>query len=127
MFAEVQDGMCSQRSLTSAISIGNTSEERQSICHTLTERGKIWSSILIIQYRHLTELAWLNSLLPSVFYALPIRMNKNRFEEDDGIDMNDIERFLPHLRSVSQNSFFPFLVKLRLVFPIILQAALLGS
>ncbi|XP_029693423.1 CBP80/20-dependent translation initiation factor isoform X1 [Takifugu rubripes] len=27
-------------------------------------------------------------------------MNKNRFEEDDGIDMNDIERFLPHLRSV---------------------------
>lgn len=63
--------MCSQRSLTSAISIGNTSEERQSICHTLTERGKIWSSILIIQYRYLTELAWLNSLLPSVFYAPP--------------------------------------------------------
>lgn len=28
-------------------------------------------------------------------------MNKNKFEEDDGIDMNDIERFLPHLRSVS--------------------------
>nr|XP_043868193.1 CBP80/20-dependent translation initiation factor isoform X1 [Solea senegalensis] len=27
-------------------------------------------------------------------------MNKNTFEEDDGIDMNDIERFLPHLRSV---------------------------
>ncbi|CAK6955931.1 CBP80/20-dependent translation initiation factor isoform X2 [Scomber scombrus] len=27
-------------------------------------------------------------------------MNKNKFEEDDGIDMNDIERFLPHLRSV---------------------------
>uniref|UniRef100_A0A8C2XKR7 CBP80/20-dependent translation initiation factor n=1 Tax=Cyclopterus lumpus TaxID=8103 RepID=A0A8C2XKR7_CYCLU len=26
-------------------------------------------------------------------------MNKNKFEEDDGIDMNDIERFLPHLRS----------------------------
>ncbi|XP_063334444.1 CBP80/20-dependent translation initiation factor isoform X1 [Pelmatolapia mariae] len=25
---------------------------------------------------------------------------KNKFEEDDGIDMNDIERFLPHLRSV---------------------------
>lgn len=25
----------------------------------------------------------------------------NKFEEDDGIDMNDIERFLPHLRSVS--------------------------
>ncbi|KAA8584499.1 hypothetical protein FQN60_008284, partial [Etheostoma spectabile] len=28
-------------------------------------------------------------------------MNKNTFEEDDGIDMNDIEKFLPHLRSVS--------------------------
>ncbi|XP_037340945.2 CBP80/20-dependent translation initiation factor isoform X2 [Pungitius pungitius] len=27
-------------------------------------------------------------------------MNKNKFEEDDGIDMNDIERFLPHLRTV---------------------------
>ncbi|KAF6716920.1 CBP80/20-dependent translation initiation factor [Oryzias melastigma] len=27
-------------------------------------------------------------------------MNKNKFVEDDGIDMNDIERFLPHLRSV---------------------------
>uniref|UniRef100_A0A4W6CIT2 CBP80/20-dependent translation initiation factor n=1 Tax=Lates calcarifer TaxID=8187 RepID=A0A4W6CIT2_LATCA len=27
-------------------------------------------------------------------------MNKNKFEEDDSIDMNDIERFLPHLRSV---------------------------
>uniref|UniRef100_A0A3Q3VXU3 CBP80/20-dependent translation initiation factor n=1 Tax=Mola mola TaxID=94237 RepID=A0A3Q3VXU3_MOLML len=27
-------------------------------------------------------------------------MNKSKFEEDDGIDMNDIERFLPHLRSV---------------------------
>uniref|UniRef100_A0A3P8TE39 CBP80/20-dependent translation initiation factor n=1 Tax=Amphiprion percula TaxID=161767 RepID=A0A3P8TE39_AMPPE len=27
-------------------------------------------------------------------------MNKTKFEEDDGIDMNDIERFLPHLRSV---------------------------
>ncbi|XP_032395831.1 CBP80/20-dependent translation initiation factor isoform X2 [Etheostoma spectabile] len=27
-------------------------------------------------------------------------MNKNTFEEDDGIDMNDIEKFLPHLRSV---------------------------
>ncbi|XP_029940367.1 CBP80/20-dependent translation initiation factor isoform X2 [Salarias fasciatus] len=27
-------------------------------------------------------------------------MNKNAFDEDDGIDMNDIERFLPHLRSV---------------------------
>ncbi|XP_022618597.1 CBP80/20-dependent translation initiation factor isoform X1 [Seriola dumerili] len=27
-------------------------------------------------------------------------MNKNKFEEDDGIDMNDIERFLPHLCSV---------------------------
>ncbi|XP_074546445.1 CBP80/20-dependent translation initiation factor [Halichoeres trimaculatus] len=27
-------------------------------------------------------------------------MNKNKFEEDDGIDMNDIERFLPSLRSV---------------------------
>ncbi|XP_028274083.1 CBP80/20-dependent translation initiation factor isoform X2 [Parambassis ranga] len=27
-------------------------------------------------------------------------MNKNKFEDDDGIDMNDIERFLPHLRSV---------------------------
>ncbi|XP_040013635.1 CBP80/20-dependent translation initiation factor isoform X3 [Xiphias gladius] len=27
-------------------------------------------------------------------------MNKNNFEEDDSIDMNDIERFLPHLRSV---------------------------
>ncbi|XP_054613087.1 CBP80/20-dependent translation initiation factor isoform X2 [Dunckerocampus dactyliophorus] len=27
-------------------------------------------------------------------------MSKNKFEEDDGIDMNDIERFLPHLRSV---------------------------
>ncbi|XP_031173283.1 CBP80/20-dependent translation initiation factor isoform X3 [Sander lucioperca] len=26
-------------------------------------------------------------------------MNKNMFEEDDGIDMNDIEKFLPHLRS----------------------------
>lgn len=100
--------MCSQRSWTSAISIGNTSEERQSICHTLTERGKIWSSILIIRYRYLTELGWLTSLLPSVFYGLPIRMNKNRFEEDDGIDMNDIERFLPHLRSVSRN-FFLFL------------------
>uniref|UniRef100_A0A3Q0SG47 CBP80/20-dependent translation initiation factor n=1 Tax=Amphilophus citrinellus TaxID=61819 RepID=A0A3Q0SG47_AMPCI len=25
---------------------------------------------------------------------------KSKFEEDDGIDMNDIERFLPHLRSV---------------------------
>lgn len=42
-------------------------------------------------------------------------MSKNRFEEDDGIDMNDIERFLPHLRSVSQNIFFPFLVKLNLL------------
>ncbi|KAM3600627.1 uncharacterized protein V6R79_026238 [Siganus canaliculatus] len=28
------------------------------------------------------------------------REGMNRFEEDDGIDMNDIERFLPHLRSV---------------------------
>ncbi|XP_026210187.1 CBP80/20-dependent translation initiation factor isoform X2 [Anabas testudineus] len=27
-------------------------------------------------------------------------MNKHTFEADDGIDMNDIERFLPHLRSV---------------------------
>lgn len=27
-------------------------------------------------------------------------MNKNKFDEDDGIDMNDIERFLPHLRTV---------------------------
>ncbi|KAM4719480.1 CBP80/20-dependent translation initiation factor isoform 2-T2 [Anableps anableps] len=27
-------------------------------------------------------------------------MNKNQFAEDDGIDMNDLERFLPHLRSV---------------------------
>ncbi|XP_043952417.1 CBP80/20-dependent translation initiation factor isoform X2 [Gambusia affinis] len=27
-------------------------------------------------------------------------MNKNKFAEDDGIDMNDLERFLPHLRSV---------------------------
>ncbi|XP_067339893.1 CBP80/20-dependent translation initiation factor isoform X1 [Channa argus] len=27
-------------------------------------------------------------------------MHKHKFEEDDGIDMNDIERFLPHLRSV---------------------------
>ncbi|KAM8873144.1 CBP80/20-dependent translation initiation factor isoform 1-T1 [Synchiropus picturatus] len=27
-------------------------------------------------------------------------MNRNKFEEDDGIDMNEIERFLPHLRSV---------------------------
>ncbi|XP_071752861.2 CBP80/20-dependent translation initiation factor [Centroberyx gerrardi] len=26
-------------------------------------------------------------------------MNKSKFEEDDGIDMNDIERFLPHLHS----------------------------
>lgn len=51
---------------------------------------------------YLTGLGWLTSLLPSVFYAPPIRMNKNRFEEDDGIDMNDIERFLPHLHSVSQ-------------------------
>lgn len=33
-------------------------------------------------------------------------MNKNRFEEDDGIYMNDIERFLPHLCSVSQNIIF---------------------
>lgn len=41
-----------------------------------------------------------------VFHAFSIRMNKNRFEEDDGIDMNDIERFLPHLRSVSQMFFF---------------------
>lgn len=32
------------------------------------------------------------------------RMSK--FEEDDGIDMNDIERFLPHLRSVSTCIFF---------------------
>uniref|UniRef100_A0A3P9PUV6 Cap binding complex dependent translation initiation factor n=1 Tax=Poecilia reticulata TaxID=8081 RepID=A0A3P9PUV6_POERE len=28
------------------------------------------------------------------------RMSKNKFAEDDGIDMNDLERFLPHLRSV---------------------------
>uniref|UniRef100_A0A672YXD6 CBP80/20-dependent translation initiation factor n=1 Tax=Sphaeramia orbicularis TaxID=375764 RepID=A0A672YXD6_9TELE len=28
-------------------------------------------------------------------------MNKNKFEEDDGIDMNEIEKFLPRLRSVS--------------------------
>ncbi|XP_055369370.1 CBP80/20-dependent translation initiation factor isoform X2 [Betta splendens] len=27
-------------------------------------------------------------------------MNKHMFEDDDGLDMNDIERFLPHLRSV---------------------------
>ncbi|XP_075943575.1 CBP80/20-dependent translation initiation factor [Anarhichas minor] len=27
-------------------------------------------------------------------------MNKNKFEEDDGIDMNDIEKFLPHLHTV---------------------------
>ncbi|KAM9735740.1 CBP80/20-dependent translation initiation factor isoform 1-T3 [Menidia menidia] len=27
-------------------------------------------------------------------------MSKNKFTEDDGIDMNDIEMFLPHLRSV---------------------------
>lgn len=39
--------------------------------------------------------------------AYPFRMNKNKFEEDDGIDMNDIERFLPHLRSVS-HCFCPF-------------------
>lgn len=52
-----------------------------------------------------------------VFHAFSIRMNKNRFEEDDGIDMNDIERFLPHLRSVSPMFFFfPFLVKWNLVF-----------
>lgn len=45
------------------------------------------------------------------FHAVSNRMNKNRFEEDDGIDMNDIERFLPHLCSVSPSPFFPFLVK----------------
>ena len=33
------------------------------------------------------------------YYAY--RMIKDKFEEDDGIDMNDIERFLPHLHSVS--------------------------
>ncbi|MEQ2311159.1 hypothetical protein AMECASPLE_016803, partial [Ameca splendens] len=27
-------------------------------------------------------------------------MNKSKFAEDDGIDMNDLERFLPHLHSV---------------------------
>lgn len=27
-------------------------------------------------------------------------VNKNKFEEDDGVDLNDIERFLPNLRSV---------------------------
>lgn len=54
-------------------------------------------------------------------------MNKNRFEEDDGIDMNDIERFLPHLRSVSQNFFLPYLVNFKLVFLIVLQAVLFGS
>uniref|UniRef100_A0A096LVJ2 Cap binding complex dependent translation initiation factor n=1 Tax=Poecilia formosa TaxID=48698 RepID=A0A096LVJ2_POEFO len=27
-------------------------------------------------------------------------MSKDKFAEDDGIDMNDLERFLPHLRSV---------------------------
>nr|XP_057920169.1 CBP80/20-dependent translation initiation factor isoform X1 [Doryrhamphus excisus] len=27
-------------------------------------------------------------------------MSKSKFEEDDGIDMNDLERLLPHLRSV---------------------------
>lgn len=69
--AEVQDGTCSQRNLTSTISIGNTSEERQSICHTLTERGKIWSSILIIQYQYLTELGWLTSVLSHVFCLSP--------------------------------------------------------
>lgn len=103
--AGVQAGTCSQRSSTSAISIGNTSEERQSICPTLTERGKIWSSIWIIQVL-VSYWAW---------WSFSIRMNKNRFEEDDGIDMNDIERFLPHLRSVSQIFFFP-LVKWNLVF-----------
>lgn len=36
-----------------------------------------------------------------VWCFLSFRMNKSKFEEDDGIDMNDIERFLPHLRSVS--------------------------
>lgn len=43
------------------------------------------------------------------------RMNKNKFEEDDGIDMNDIERFLPHLRSVSHR-FSPFLYFYLIVF-----------
>ncbi|KAM8827683.1 CBP80/20-dependent translation initiation factor isoform 2-T3 [Spinachia spinachia] len=33
-------------------------------------------------------------------YILSFRMNQDKFEEDDGIDMNDIERFLPHLRTV---------------------------
>lgn len=49
--------------------------------------------------RNLAEIGRLTRLL------LPVRMNKSRFEEDDGIDMNDIERFLPHLRSVSRNVF----------------------
>lgn len=42
-------------------------------------------------------------------------MNKNRFEEDDGIDMNDIERFLPHLRSVS-HFFLSFFGEMKSVF-----------
>lgn len=36
----------------------------------------------------------------------------NKFEEDDGIDMNDIERFLPHLRSVSAVFFITLFIRL---------------
>lgn len=63
--AGAQAGTCSQRSLTSAISIGNTSEERQSICPTLTERGKIWSSLLIVQALVPNSAWWSFTLSPS--------------------------------------------------------------
>lgn len=124
---EVQVGTCSQRSWTSAIFTGNTSEERQSTCHTLTERGKTWAFgsfyqqyLVLMLPCSVSILFWLSHIVsvmslelsPITYWSLmftihwlscfhSFRMNKNKFEEDDGIDMNDIERFLPHLRSVS--------------------------
>lgn len=113
--AEVQDGMCSQRSLTSAISIGNISEERQSIFHTLTERGKIWSSVFLVRYRYLTDLGWLTSLPPWLLCS-------SYQDEQEQIGGGWWHRHEWH-RKISTSSshcksdlFFPFFSEIMLVF-----------
>lgn len=104
LVAEVLVGTYSQRSWTSATSTENTSEEYQSTCPTSTEKGAFCFSLNCFNRLILcvvSDEAHLASPVIPDGYFLSFRMNKNQFEEDDGIDMNDIERFLPHLRTVS--------------------------
>lgn len=56
LLVEVQAGTCSQRSWILAIFTENTSEERQSICHTLTEKGKLYIYLCSVILSH-----WWNS------------------------------------------------------------------